>query len=66
VKTTEDRAVAAGDSADPAWWQVVFEDALGRIADRFVRREPRMAARAFVAGLLSQTERKTHRRSPAP
>jgi SRSO17 transposase len=51
--------VAAGDSVNPGDWQVVLDDALGRIAGRFARREPRLAARAFVAGLLSQAERKT-------
>ncbi|PWR09067.1 IS701 family transposase [Micromonospora acroterricola] len=37
----------------------MFEDGLQRIAGQFTRREPRLAARAFVAGLLSQAERKT-------
>ena len=51
--------MAAGRSANPAYWQPVFEDALGRIAGRFARREPRPAARAFLSGLLSWPERKT-------
>jgi SRSO17 transposase len=37
----------------------VFEDGFAVIAGRFGRREPRMAARAFVTGLLSTVERKT-------
>ncbi|WP_425271899.1 IS701 family transposase [Micromonospora violae] len=59
VKTTDDRAVAAGHSVDVSGWLAVFEDAVQRIAGRFTRREPRLAARAFVTGLLSQAERKT-------
>jgi SRSO17 transposase len=37
----------------------VLDEATGRIAGRFVRREPRAAAAAFVTGLLSTVERKT-------
>jgi SRSO17 transposase len=58
VRTTEDRAVAAGHSVNPARWQAVLDDALGRMAGRFVRAEPRAAARALVRGLLSDVRRK--------
>jgi SRSO17 transposase len=50
--------VAAGHSVDPDRWRAVLDEAVGRIAGRFVRREPRTAA-AFVTGLLSTVERKT-------
>jgi SRSO17 transposase len=51
--------VAAGHSVDPDGWRAVLGEAVGRIAGRFARREPRAAATAFVAGLLSTVERKT-------
>ena len=35
-----------------------MDDALGRIAGRFARVEPRATARALVTGLLSDVERK--------
>lgn len=38
---------------------MVFVEAFDRIAGRFARREPRAAAKAFLAGLLSDAERKT-------
>jgi hypothetical protein len=55
VWTTEDQTVAAGHSrdVDPARWQAVLEELLGRIAGRFGRVEPRRRARAFVCGLLA-------------
>lgn len=37
---TEDHAVAAGHSVDPARWQKTFEGLMGRIASRFVRVNP--------------------------
>jgi SRSO17 transposase len=37
----------------------MFEAAVERIADRFVRVEPRRTAAAFLEGLLSPLERKT-------
>lgn len=55
---TEDQAVAAGHSIDPARWQEAFEVLMGRIAGRFVRVERRRRARAFVLGLLSDLPRK--------
>jgi SRSO17 transposase len=44
---------------DPDRWRAVLDEATARIAGRFVRREPRAAAAAFVTGLLSTVERKT-------
>ncbi len=51
--------MAACHSVDPARWQGLWDEALDRIDQRFARCEPRAAARAFVAGLLSRVERKT-------
>jgi SRSO17 transposase len=47
--------VAAGHSVDvdPACWQELFDELLGRVAGRFARADLRRRARAFVRGLLS-------------
>jgi hypothetical protein len=37
VRTTEDRAMAAGHSVDPAGWRPMFDELMGRIAGRFAR-----------------------------
>jgi SRSO17 transposase len=52
--------VAAGHSVDvdPACWQELFDELLGRVAGRFVRADLRRRARAFVRGLLSDLPRK--------
>jgi SRSO17 transposase len=50
--------VAADRSVDPACWQAMFDDLMGRVAGRFARVEPRRRARAFVAGLLAKLPRK--------
>jgi SRSO17 transposase len=55
---TEDHAVAAGHSLDPARWQEAFECLMGRIAGRFKRVEPRRRVRRLVLGLLSDLPRK--------
>jgi hypothetical protein len=55
---TEDHAVAAGHSVDPARWQEAFEALMGRIAGRFARVEPRRRVRDLVLGLLSDLPRK--------
>jgi SRSO17 transposase len=55
---TEDHAVAAGHSVDPARWQEAFEGLMSRIAGRFARVEPRRRARQLVLGLLSDLPRK--------
>src|SRR6266545_45793 len=53
--TTEDQTVAAGHSVevDPAWWQELLDELLGRVAGRFGRVDLRWRARAFVRGLLA-------------
>jgi len=58
--TTEDQTVAAGHSleVDPARWQELFDELLGRVAGRFARVEPRRHARALVLGLLADLPRK--------
>jgi hypothetical protein len=45
--------VAAGHSVDPDRWRLILDGVLGSFAGRFGRVEPRRAAAAFVAGLLS-------------
>src|SRR5512132_2388016 len=58
--TTEDQTVAAGHSVDvdPARWQELFDELMGRIAGRFARVELRRRAKAFVRGLLADLPRK--------
>jgi hypothetical protein len=55
---TEDHAVAAGHSVNPARWQEAFEGLMSRIAGRFTRVESRRRARKLVLGLLSDLPRK--------
>jgi SRSO17 transposase len=55
---TEDHAVAAGHSVDPARWQEEFEGLMSQIAGRFTRVESRRRARKLVLGLLSDLPRK--------
>jgi SRSO17 transposase len=55
---TNDHAVAAGHSVDPARWQEAFEGLMSRIAGRFTRVEPRRRAGRLVLGLLSDLPRK--------
>jgi SRSO17 transposase len=52
--------VAAGHSVaiDPARWQELLDQVMGRVAGRFARVEPRRHARALVQGLLSDLPRK--------
>jgi SRSO17 transposase len=52
--------VAAGHSVDvdPARWQELFDELLGRVAGRFARVDLRRRARAFVRGLLAELPRK--------
>jgi SRSO17 transposase len=58
--TTEDQTVAAGHSVDvdPARWQELFDELMGRIAGRFARVELRRRAKAFVRSLLADLPRK--------
>ncbi len=51
--------MAAGHSLDLDRWRVILDQAVTRVAARFVRAEPRRTARQFVEGLLSEVERKT-------
>lgn len=55
---TNNETVAAGHSIDPARWRQGFEAAMGRIAGRFARYEPRLRAGRLVLGLLSDLPRK--------
>jgi SRSO17 transposase len=55
---TEEETVAAGHSIDPGRWREAFEVAMGRIAGRFARVEPRLRAGRLVMGLLSDLPRK--------
>ena len=72
--TTEDQTVAAGHSVevDPAWWQELLDELLGRVAGRFGRVDLRRRARAFVGGLLADLPRKNcwtiaeHAGDPSP
>ena len=52
--------MAAGHSVtvDPARWQELFDQVIGRVAGRFARVELRRRARAFVRGLLADLPRK--------
>ncbi|MFE4255712.1 substrate-binding domain-containing protein [Streptomyces sp. NPDC056910] len=50
--------LAAGHSIDPARWREAFEAAMGRIAGRIARYEPRLRAERLVLGLLSDLPRK--------
>jgi SRSO17 transposase len=58
--TTEDQTVAAGHSVDvdPARWQELFDELMGRVAGRFARVDLRRRAKAFVCGLLADLPRK--------
>lgn len=47
-----------GHSVEQAGWWSLFDQAMGRIAGRFARVEPRRTARLFLLGLLSGVERK--------
>lgn len=62
VRTTQDQAVAADPSVDPAGWQSIFESVMSRVAGRFARVEPRRTARAFITGLLAGLARSTRAR----
>jgi SRSO17 transposase len=54
VDRTEDHAVAVRVSVDQ--WREHFDAAFARIAGRFGRAEPRLRARAFLLGLLSDVD----------
>jgi SRSO17 transposase len=56
VKTSEDRAAAAGRSVDAESWLAVFDTGFAWIAGRFSRVRPRRQARSFLLGLLSDLD----------
>lgn len=56
METTKDLAAAAWDSVDAESWLEEFDSAFARIAGRFGRVEPRLRARAFLFGLLSDVD----------
>ena len=58
--------MAAGESVDPARWQVLFEELMGRIAGRFARVEPRRRVRQFVAGVDLREREGDHVDVPLP
>lgn len=53
-------AIAGGGvtAGDVVTWEAGLEEIFGRVADCFPGDQPRRQARAYVAGLLSRTERK--------
>ena len=53
---SQDRAVAVEATVDVGAWQEHFGTAFARIAGRFGRVEPRMQARSFLLGLLSDVD----------
>jgi SRSO17 transposase len=57
---TKHQTVAAGHSldVDPARWQELFDELMGRVAGRFARVDLRRRAKAFVGGLLADLPRK--------
>jgi SRSO17 transposase len=56
VDRKQDRSVAVAASVDVKRWQEQFDTAFGRVAGRFARREPRLQARSFLLGLLSDVD----------
>jgi SRSO17 transposase len=61
VSNNKEAAVAAACSVvgvDVSVWEAGLEDLFGRVAGCFPSDQPRVQARAYVAGLLSRTERK--------
>jgi SRSO17 transposase len=56
VVDKQDRAVAVDASVDVEMWREQFETGFARIAGRFGRAEPRLRARAFLLGLLSDVD----------
>ncbi|MEV0991123.1 IS701 family transposase [Streptomyces sp. NPDC049949] len=55
---TDDETAATGHSMNPARWREAFEVAMGRMAGRFARNEPRLRAGRLILGLLSDLPRK--------
>ena len=61
IRCAHNRRWAGGRSVevDPARWQELFDQVMGRVAGRFARVELRRRAKAFVRGLLSDLPRKS-------
>lgn len=51
--------MAVGHSLDLDRWRFILDEAVTRVAGRFVRAEPRRTAGQIVEGLLSEADRKT-------
>jgi SRSO17 transposase len=58
MERLEEGAVAAPARVDPAVWVAGFDDAFAVVAGVFPQVQSRRRARAYLLGLLSQTERK--------
>jgi SRSO17 transposase len=56
VETISDSVAAASVSVDVAGWVEEFNCGFARIAGRFKRREPRLQARSFLLGVLSDVD----------
>ena len=65
MTTTEAQTVAAGHSVDvdPARWQELFDELLGRVAGRFARVDLRRRARGSCAGCWPTCHARTAGRS---
>jgi SRSO17 transposase len=59
VVDKQDRAVAVEASVDVEMWREQFDTGFARIAGRFGRAEPRLRARAFLLGLLSDVDNRS-------
>jgi SRSO17 transposase len=56
VETDSDCVTAAAVGVDVAAWVEEFAEGFARIAGRFSRREPRLQARSFLLGVLSDVD----------
>jgi hypothetical protein len=56
VSTSDDDAVAAGHSVEPALWRLLFHELVLLVLGRFGRVESRRSARDMVPGLLPPVE----------
>jgi SRSO17 transposase len=56
VETIPNRVAASAVSVDVAGWVEEFACGFARIAGRFTRREPRLQARSFLLGVLSDVD----------
>jgi SRSO17 transposase len=56
VETNSESVAAAAVTVDVGGWVEEFASAFARIAGRFRRREPRLQARSFLLGILSEVD----------